>query len=146
MKQNRKPKRNFQKALSRKSHQESQEIKDLEKQLLEQAPARGTNPFLQQEAQAQPVQHAEGSSAPTLGAARKFDELPLSKYSKDALKDAKFVSLTAIQRAALPHALCGRDVLGAAKTGSGKTLAFLLPVGFGVDQGSALATQSSCAS
>src|SRR2546423_1518444 len=36
--------------------------------------------------------------------------------------------MTDIQRAALPHALCGRDVLGAAKTGSGKTLAFLIPV------------------
>ena len=36
--------------------------------------------------------------------------------------------MTDIQRAALPHALCGRDVLAAAKTGSGKTLAFLIPV------------------
>ena len=33
-----------------------------------------------------------------------------------------------IQRACLPHALCGRDVRGAAKTGSGKTLAFVIPV------------------
>ncbi len=44
------------------------------------------------------------------------------------LAAAKFSSLTAVQRAALPHALAGRDVLGAAKTGSGKTLAFLIPV------------------
>lgn len=36
--------------------------------------------------------------------------------------------MTQIQRATLPHALCGRDVLAAAKTGSGKTLAFLIPV------------------
>lgn len=36
--------------------------------------------------------------------------------------------MTEIQLAAIPHALAGRDVLGAAKTGSGKTLAFLIPL------------------
>lgn len=36
--------------------------------------------------------------------------------------------MTDIQRASLPHSLCGRDILGAAKTGSGKTLAFVIPV------------------
>jgi hypothetical protein len=41
---------------------------------------------------------------------------------------AGYTTLTAIQRAALPHALAGRDILGAAKTGSGKTLCFLVPV------------------
>ncbi|GLI59364.1 hypothetical protein VaNZ11_001229 [Volvox africanus] len=54
--------------------------------------------------------------------------MPISQYTKDGLKKAKYVTLTAIQRAALPHALCGRDILGAAKTGSGKTLAFLIPL------------------
>lgn len=58
----------------------------------------------------------------------KFVDLPLSQYTKDALREANFETLTAIQRAAIPHALFGRDVLGAAKTGSGKTLAFLIPV------------------
>jgi ATP-dependent RNA helicase DDX10/DBP4 len=32
------------------------------------------------------------------------------------------------KRAAIPHALAGRDILGAARTGSGKTLAFLVPL------------------
>jgi len=36
--------------------------------------------------------------------------------------------LTDIQKKALPLALKGNDVLGAAKTGSGKTLAFIIPV------------------
>lgn len=36
--------------------------------------------------------------------------------------------MTDIQSRALPLALKGKDVLGAARTGSGKTLAFLIPV------------------
>jgi ATP-dependent RNA helicase DDX10/DBP4 len=36
--------------------------------------------------------------------------------------------MTGIQRGALPAALRGADVLGAAATGSGKTLAFLVPL------------------
>ncbi len=35
---------------------------------------------------------------------------------------------TDIQAASLPHALVGRDILGAAKTGSGKTLSFVIPI------------------
>jgi ATP-dependent RNA helicase DDX10/DBP4 len=58
----------------------------------------------------------------------KFEQLPLSQYTQKALAENSFTHMTAIQRAALPHALCGRDVLGAAKTGSGKTLSFLVPV------------------
>jgi superfamily II DNA/RNA helicase len=38
------------------------------------------------------------------------------------------MTLTDIQRKALPSALKGKDILGAAKTGSGKTLAFIIPV------------------
>eukprot|EP01087_Luapelamoeba_hula_P021062 TRINITY_DN729_c1_g1_i1.p1 TRINITY_DN729_c1_g1~~TRINITY_DN729_c1_g1_i1.p1 ORF type:complete len:601 (-),score=76.10 TRINITY_DN729_c1_g1_i1:581-2155(-) len=36
--------------------------------------------------------------------------------------------MTDIQRSAIPHALGGRDILGAARTGSGKTLAFVVPI------------------
>ena len=44
------------------------------------------------------------------------------------LKKSGYVKLTDIQREAIPLALRGKDVLGAAKTGSGKTLAFLVPI------------------
>lgn len=36
--------------------------------------------------------------------------------------------MTEIQRCAIPHALAGRDILGASKTGSGKTLSYLVPL------------------
>ena len=61
---------------------------------------------------------------------RKFAQLPISDKTKRGLKDAKYVDMTDVQSAAIPHALCGRDILGAARTGSGKTLAFVIPVKF----------------
>lgn len=57
-----------------------------------------------------------------------FSELPLSKRTATGLKDSHFKTMTDIQERALPLALKGSDILGAAKTGSGKTLAFLIPV------------------
>jgi ATP-dependent RNA helicase DDX10/DBP4 len=57
-----------------------------------------------------------------------FDNIPLSKSTREGLKASHFKTLTDIQSRALPLALKGHDILGAAKTGSGKTLAFLVPV------------------
>ena len=54
--------------------------------------------------------------------------LPISRRTLHGLAEGGFETMTAIQAAAIPHALAGRDVLGAARTGSGKTLAFLVPV------------------
>ena len=59
---------------------------------------------------------------------RRFDAVPLSAQTRAGLKRAGFVDMTDIQARALPLALRGRDLLGAARTGSGKTLAFLIPV------------------
>ncbi|ERL87187.1 probable ATP-dependent RNA helicase DDX10 [Dendroctonus ponderosae] len=58
----------------------------------------------------------------------KFVDLPLSHKSIKGLKESKYTKLTDIQKASVPLALQGKDILGAAQTGSGKTLAFLLPV------------------
>lgn len=125
----RKERRTFVKQLNKRSTQEDMEIKSLESVIAEGAPAPGTNPLAS--AAAVDAAAAPGSDAATTGSyatARTFDELPLSEYTKEGLVAAKYTTLTAIQRAALPHAIAGRDVLGAAKTGSGKTLAFLIPV------------------
>lgn len=103
---------------------EAAEIAELQAAIDAGAPPPGSNPL---------ATSSSGSgalSAPGAGyaAARSFDELPISGATKASLREAGYIKLTAIQRASLPHALAGRDVLGAAKTGSGKTLAFLLPV------------------
>lgn len=107
-----KHRRHFHKAQSRRSKVENDEIAALEAALAEGAPPRGSNPLTAAAA-------GDGQQHAGFAAAKKFDELPISEYSKQGLREAKYVTLTAIQRAALPHALCGRDVLGAAKTGSG---------------------------
>lgn len=57
-----------------------------------------------------------------------FTQLPLSSRTLRALDEAHYLQLTDVQQCALPVALGGLDVIGAAKTGSGKTLAFLVPV------------------
>eukprot|EP00775_Hariotina_reticulata_P001058 gene1058-1393_t len=102
---------------STKSYQEQREVQAILDVIASGAPTPGSNPLSLEQA-------APGSYA----GVRSFEELPLSSYTKAALKDAGYVTMTAIQRAALPHALAGRDILGAAKTGSGKTLCFLIPL------------------
>ena len=102
----------------KKSQVEAAEITEIEHLLDTNKPAPGTDVI---------ALFNDGRKASDI-AAKKFQELPISQYTKDGLSQSGFTKLTAIQRAALPHALCGRDILGAAKTGSGKTLAFLIPV------------------
>ena len=57
-----------------------------------------------------------------------FSELELDESLLKALQDKGYTRPTAIQAAAIPPALEGRDVLGSAPTGTGKTAAYLLPV------------------
>src|SRR5260370_18928753 len=57
-----------------------------------------------------------------------FAELGLSKKALSALAQAGFEAPTPIQAQAIPPALLGKDVIGAAATGTGKTLAFVLPM------------------
>lgn len=57
-----------------------------------------------------------------------FTELPISPYLQDRLRAAEFINPTEVQAAAIPHIVCGKDVVATAQTGTGKTLAFLLPI------------------
>ncbi|KAJ0161196.1 ATP-dependent RNA helicase dbp-4, partial [Colletotrichum tanaceti] len=62
------------------------------------------------------------------GEYKSFSDLPLCEATKTGLDKSHFETLTDIQSRAVPLALKGSDILGAAKTGSGKTLAFVIPV------------------
>lgn len=115
---------------SRKQHRlsESQEIQLLEQWIEARKPDCGTNPL----AIPPPPPNAsvgrtlDGGFTPYAGC-KLFRQLPISRKTKEGL-GTKYKEMSEIQRASLPHSLCGRDILGAAKTGSGKTLAFIIPV------------------
>jgi ATP-dependent RNA helicase RhlE len=57
-----------------------------------------------------------------------FEGLGLSPALLRALSDSNYTTPTPIQAQAIPPALDGRDLLGAAQTGTGKTAAFGLPL------------------
>lgn len=112
---------------------ELQEIELLKSWIESQQPECGSNPM---SLPPLPSDAPVGRVGPTIfsryAGSTRFDQLPISKKTKDALRQSKYIEMTDIQKASLPHALCGRDILGAAKTGSGKTLAFVIPVSWDV--------------
>lgn len=57
-----------------------------------------------------------------------FAELGLTPELCQTVKDEGYTTPTAIQLAAIPEVLRGRDLLGTAQTGTGKTAAFSLPM------------------
>jgi ATP-dependent RNA helicase DDX10/DBP4 len=100
---------------------DQREIVELARRCVDEAPQEGSNPLDSDDAPA-----PTNTKMALVG--KKFEDLPISQRTLTALTKSGFTHLTEIQRAGVPHALCGRDVLGAARTGSGKTLAFLVPM------------------
>ncbi|KAF1923943.1 DEAD-domain-containing protein [Didymella exigua CBS 183.55] len=74
------------------------------------------------------LEAAVAALEPKSGSYSDFTDLPLSEPTKAGLKACHFAVMTDVQAKAIPLALQGHDILGAAKTGSGKTLSFILPV------------------
>jgi ATP-dependent RNA helicase DDX10/DBP4 len=108
---------------------ETQEIELLNSWIQSQKPDSGSNPIsLPPLPSNERIGRLDDASFSRYAGATRFEQLPISQRTRDGLRDAKYVEMTDIQRASLPHALCERDILGAAKTGSGKTLAFVIPV------------------
>ncbi|MDO8904912.1 ATP-dependent RNA helicase DbpA [Hydrogenophaga sp.] len=66
------------------------------------------------------------TTSPGTPAANGFSALPLSPATLANLEQLGYLTMTAIQAAALPPALLGKDIIAQAKTGSGKTAAFAL--------------------
>ena len=93
-------------AREKRIEEDARDIQELERRIQEEAPESGSQ---------------EGLKA-------NFSQLPISRYTLQGLVAANYKKMTKIQRQAIPHALAGRDILGAAKTGSGKTLAFIVPL------------------
>lgn len=58
----------------------------------------------------------------------RFSDLPISKCTQAGLFKSKYIKMTEVQRASIPHALGGKDIVCCARTGSGKTLSYLVPV------------------
>lgn len=87
---------------TKKSEQIARELKTLAARIEQETPDRGYAPPLEQRVA--------------------FRALALSEPTLRGLEGAKtpFTTMTAIQNACIPHALAGRDILGAARTGSGK--------------------------
>lgn len=85
------------------------EIPALTARIAEETPARGTLPYAK-------------------NAVVSFASQPLSQATLQGLHASNYTTMTPIQSSSIPHALAGRDILGASQTGSGKSLAFLIPL------------------
>ena len=57
-----------------------------------------------------------------------FSDLHLSDALLKAVEDSGYTEPSAIQTAAIPAVLMGRDLIGVAQTGTGKTASFVLPM------------------
>jgi superfamily II DNA/RNA helicase len=77
---------------------------------------------------AQTTEPDAGSAAPVTAEATDFAALGLPQPLVRTLARQGITTPFEIQRATMPDALAGRDVLGRGQTGSGKTLAFGLPL------------------
>jgi len=116
------------KASPRQQRQEQAEaeLEELRRRVIEEAPPRGSIG-----GSSDKNKKNAASTSNKNNTVMAFRALPISELTLRGLDEAKpvpYTTMTAVQCMCIPHALAGRDVLGAATTGSGKTLAFLVPL------------------
>lgn len=120
---------------------EQNNITNLQKRILDECPNRGYAPPLNQKVafRSLPISDytlrgLEEGNGKTSGGNNNSSNTNDKKKNKrntgssNFSNKKQFWNMTDIQNACIPHALRGRDILGAARTGSGKTLAFLVPL------------------
>mmetsp|Transcript_39724 Transcript_39724/g.95556 ORF Transcript_39724/g.95556 Transcript_39724/m.95556 type:complete len:824 (-) Transcript_39724:55-2526(-) len=116
-------------------------ISRLQKRISEECPNRGEIPPLDQkvsfrslpisDATLRGLEEGDGRSRQKNNKQqehRRTNDNTKNKNGNNLSNKKQFWTMTDIQNACIPHALRGRDILGAARTGSGKTLAFLIPL------------------
>jgi ATP-dependent RNA helicase DDX10/DBP4 len=118
---------------------EQNNITNLQKRILDECPNRGYAPPLNQKVafRSLPISDCtlrglEEGNGKTTGNNKNNKNNDKKKNKRNNSSNfsnkKQFWNMTDIQNACIPHALRGRDILGAARTGSGKTLAFLVPL------------------
>eukprot|EP00577_Skeletonema_sp_RCC1716_P005619 CAMPEP_0113413344 /NCGR_PEP_ID=MMETSP0013_2-20120614/23375_1 /TAXON_ID=2843 ORGANISM="Skeletonema costatum, Strain 1716" /NCGR_SAMPLE_ID=MMETSP0013_2 /ASSEMBLY_ACC=CAM_ASM_000158 /LENGTH=794 /DNA_ID=CAMNT_0000300011 /DNA_START=99 /DNA_END=2483 /DNA_ORIENTATION=+ /assembly_acc=CAM_ASM_000158 len=114
---------------------EQNNIAHLQKRILEDCPDRGFAPPLNQKVafRSLPISEytlrgLEEGNGKSSAATNSGNNDKKKKRQNNFSNKKQFWDMTDIQNACIPHALRGRDILGAARTGSGKTLAFLVPL------------------
>jgi len=111
-----------------------EEVESLKKRILEEAPPKGILYYKYNQNNVVAEESKVVSNRKVVETADKtkvkirFTDLPVSRQTIKGLNKARFIKLTEVQRATLPHALSGRDAVVCSRTGSGKTLSYLVAV------------------
>ncbi len=101
------------------------------KKLIERVKTAGQSLFQPEVKNGSPASTSNEQPAPVATTDAKsgdFKSLGLAPHICRAVSEDGYTSPTPIQKAAIPHVIQGRDLLGCAQTGTGKTAAFALPI------------------
>lgn len=108
---------------------EKQQIASLQKRIADECPSRGFAPPLNQKVSFRSLPLSDATLRGLEEGDGKSDNKKNNnavKMKKNASNKKQFLIMTDIQNACIPHALRGRDILGAARTGRLVLLRFVI--------------------